>query len=212
MKTEYLIAALAADARSVSRPIARTLWIAAAAGLVVAGLIFFIEIGARPDLSVVIESPRFLYKYVLTLSLFVAAMGLMLHLAHPGAVPTGWLWALAAPPALLVAAVIVEFVVVPSSAWVDKLVGMNSLVCLVLIPVLSAAPLVALLLALRQGATTRPVLAGATAGLVASAIGATLYATHCQDDSALFIAAWYVIAITIVTVLGAALGARLLRW
>jgi hypothetical protein len=84
--------------------------------------------------------------------------------------------------------------------------------CLVLIPALSAAPFIALILALRQGAPTRPMLAGATAGLVAAAIGATLYASHCQDDSPLFLAAWYVIAVAIMAALGALLGARLLRW
>ncbi len=55
-------------------------------------------------------------------------------------------------------------------------------------------------------------LAGATAGLVAAAIGATLYASHCQDDSPLFVATWYVIAVAIMALLGAVLGSRFLRW
>ena len=55
-------------------------------------------------------------------------------------------------------------------------------------------------------------LAGAAAGLLAAGIGATLYATHCQSDSPLFVAVWYVIATAIVTAAGAILGSRLLRW
>ena len=64
----------------------------------------------------------------------------------------------------------------------------------------------------RQGAPQNPVRAGAIAGLLAGGIGATLYAVHCFDDSPLFVATWYTLAITFVTGLGALLGARLLRW
>jgi hypothetical protein len=55
-------------------------------------------------------------------------------------------------------------------------------------------------------------LAGATAGLAAAGIGALLYASHCQDDSPLFMATWYVIATVIVALIGALLGTRFLRW
>jgi hypothetical protein len=81
-----------------------------------------------------------------------------------------------------------------------------------LIPMLSAAPLIAVIIALRQGATTHPVLAGAAAGLLSAGIGAALYATHCQSDSPLFVAVWYVVATIIVTLAGAVLGQRFLRW
>jgi hypothetical protein len=78
---------------------------------------------------------------------------------------------------------------------------------------LIAAPvLIAALAALRRGAPTRPTLAGAVAGLAAGGLGATLYAAHCTDDSPLFVMAWYVPAIAIVTIAGALAGARLLRW
>ncbi|HUI21148.1 MAG TPA: NrsF family protein, partial [Methylocella sp.] len=58
----------------------------------------------------------------------------------------------------------------------------------------------------------RPALAGAAAGLLAGAIGAAFYATHCPDDSPLFVATWYTLAIAFVTAIGAIAGARLLRW
>jgi len=53
----------------------------------------------------------------------------------------------------------------------------------------------------RQGAPEHPALAGAAAGLLAGAIGAALYATHCPDDSPLFVAVWYTLAITFITAL-----------
>jgi len=44
------------------------------------------------------------------------------------------------------------------------------------------------------------------------ALAAALYALHCTDDSPLFVATWYSLAIAGVTVLGWAVGSRLLRW
>jgi hypothetical protein len=80
------------------------------------------------------------------------------------------------------------------------------------IPLLSLAPLAALLAALRSAAPQSPARAGAAAGLLAAASGATLYAFHCFDDSPLFVATWYVLAAALVVLLGALLGRRLLRW
>jgi len=78
--------------------------------------------------------------------------------------------------------------------------------------VFSAAPLAALLYALKSGAPDSPALAGAAAGLVAGSIGAAVYATHCIEDSPLFLALWYTIGISAVTLLGAAIGRHTLKW
>ncbi len=55
-------------------------------------------------------------------------------------------------------------------------------------------------------------LAGAGAGLLAAAIGATLYATHCPDDSPLFVASWYGLATLVVVIIGSIAGSKWLRW
>ena len=91
-------------------------------------------------------------------------------------------------------------------------IGADAAVCMKSIPSLALAPLAGVLIALRQGAPTRPGLAGAVAGLLAGAIGAALYATHCPDDSPFFVATWYTLGIAIVTAVGAIAGLRLLRW
>ncbi|NJO33150.1 MAG: DUF1109 family protein, partial [Rhodospirillales bacterium] len=54
--------------------------------------------------------------------------------------------------------------------------------------------------------------AGAVAGLLASGLSAALYATHCPDDSPLFVAVWYTLAVGAVVVVGALAGRRVLRW
>jgi hypothetical protein len=69
-----------------------------------------------------------------------------------------------------------------------------------------------MLAALRAGAPRSATLAGAAAGLVAGGVGATLYATHCVDDSPLFVALWYTAGVALVTLAGAILGRWLLRW
>ncbi len=57
-----------------------------------------------------------------------------------------------------------------------------------------------------------PALAGALAGLVSAGLAATLYASHCTDDSPLFVATWYTLATALVTAIGALLGAKVLRY
>jgi hypothetical protein len=80
------------------------------------------------------------------------------------------------------------------------------------VPILSLAPLAAVLWMLRRAAPAQPTLAGAAAGLVAALSGATLYAFHCFDDSPLFVATWYSLATLAMVGVGALVGRRLLRW
>jgi hypothetical protein len=95
-----------------------------------------------------------------------------------------------------------------------RLVGSNSRVCLTAIPLMSLPLLAAALIGLRHGAPTRPALAGAIAGLLSAGLAATLYASHCTDDSPLFVATWYTLATALVTAIGALAGsgAAVLRY
>jgi hypothetical protein len=77
---------------------------------------------------------------------------------------------------------------------------------------LAAPILIAALAVLRGGAPLRPGLTGAVAGLFAGGLGAALYATHCTDDSPLFVATWYSLAIAIMVLVGFAAGHKVLRW
>ena len=63
---------------------------------VAAAILFAVTLGMRPDVATSITSPRFLFKFVITLSLLASALGLLWNLARPGAIPVGWLLALAA--------------------------------------------------------------------------------------------------------------------
>jgi hypothetical protein len=185
---------------------------AVAGGILIAAIVFFVDIGFRSDISEALASNRFLFKFVVTVSLAVTAIWVTLSVGRPGGRLAHRGLALAIAPALLAGAAVVELLVVPASQWMPRLVGHNARFCLTLIPLLSIGPLACLLAALREGAASSPGLAGAVAGLGASGIAATFYAANCTDDSALFVITWYPIATLIVTTAGYLIGRKLLRW
>jgi hypothetical protein len=185
---------------------------AVAGGIIAAAILFFVGIGFRPDISEAVRSSRFLFKFVVTLSLAVSAIWVTLGVGRPGGSLAHRGLALVIVPALLACAAVVELLVLPESQWMPRLVGHNARFCLTLIPLLSIGPLACLLAALREGAPSNPGLAGAVAGLVASGIAATFYAANCTDDSALFVITWYPIATLIVATAGYLIGRKLLRW
>jgi hypothetical protein len=211
MKTEDLIALLAKDA-PVPWPLGRASTLALFASILFTATIFFSLIHPRPDVAQAAETVRFLFKFVVTLTLTATAMGLVLRAAQPG-VPLGiWRWSPLAAPILLFAAVIAELVTTPKSTWATHWIGVNISQCLTLIPLMSIAPLICLFLALRQGAPKHPGVTGAIAGLVSSGIAATFYASHCTDDSPLFVVTWYPLASAFVACIGYLAGSKLLRW
>lgn len=211
MKTNDLINLLAEDT-PVRMRLSRLMTIALVAGVLVSGAILLLTVGIRPHMASALDSARVLFKIGFALVLAISASGVVFRIGQPGlSVKASWL-TLLLPLALLVAAVGIELDVVPSTAWMGSLMGNNPGFCLMFIPVLSLAPLAAFMLALRSGAPERPALAGATAGLAAGGIAAALYVWHCSDDSPLFVATWYTIAIAFITAIGSLIGRRYLRW
>ena len=211
MKTEDLISALAADGKSTGN-LGRSLLLALVAGALVAGAGFFATLGLRHDIDGAMHTMRFMFKFVVTLSLAAAAIAVVWRIGRPG-VPLGLLsWALAIPVLLLAIAVMMELMMTPQATWAPRMAGSNSMHCLLSIPAFSIPTLAALLYALRESAPSNPAIAGAVAGLVSAGVAATYYASNCTDDSPLFVATWYTLAVTIVAVAGGLIGSRLLRW
>lgn len=211
MKTETLVEALARDT-VIPWKLEQSIRLALIAGNIIAGIVFFGGIGFRPDIALAMGTTRFVVKFAVTLPLAFAATAAMLRAGQPGALFGVRGWALALSPTILIFAVLVELVMVPPALWGSRIIGTHAQNCLTLIPLLSVGPLVCLLLALRKGASTRPALAGAIAGLAASGIAATFYATNCTDDSPLFVVTWYPLAVGFVTLIGGLTGQRFLRW
>jgi hypothetical protein len=211
MKTEQLIRAMAADtARSPQVTVLLAGAVLAAAALV--AVLFLPVLGVRPDLGAALTRVPVLLKQAYPAALAIAAFGAAVRLARPGLGAGGWALALAAVPLVLALAVAVELAVLPAADWGRALIGHSIGVCLPSIVGMSLPLLAGTLWALRSGASTRPALSGALAGLLSAGAATAVYAFSCTEDSPLFYAVWYVLAILGVTGLGALLGARLLRW
>ena len=210
MRTEQLVEILVAD-RAAKRPLACSLVIALTVGVVLSLAIFVVELGVRTDIGPALASWRFDLKVAVVLLGLGLAFGVCLDCARPDAPRHPWRRLLPLL-AVIATAVAIELASVPASVWGRRLVGSNVMICLPMVPILSLAPLAAALLILRRSAPASPVLAGAAAGLLAAFSGASLYAFHCFDDSPLFVATWYTLAILPVVAIGALAGSRFLRW
>lgn len=211
MKTDQLVEALVADGVAGARPIDRLLLLALAAGIALSLVVFFLTLGIRLDIAPALETWRFDLKIATAVLGLGLAFGVCRDCARPD-MPRHPLRRLVPLLVLIAVAVAVELALVPEAAWRQRLVGSNSMICLPMVPILSLAPLAAVLWMLRRSAPASPALAGAAAGLVAALSGATLYAFHCFDDSPLFVATWYSLATLAMVAVGALVGRRLLRW
>lgn len=212
MRTDDLIRALAEDrATPVVGPQRRVVLALAGGGAVTAALFFWL-FGMRGDIASALSTWRFDFKLVTMAALFAAAMIATLRLGRPTANTANAVRPILLVVLLLLAGLAAELVLVPSGDWSARLFGKNRFICLAVIPLLSVAPLAAILTAMRESAPASPSLAGAFSGLLAGALAAILYASHCTDDSPLFVLAWYTIAIALVMAVGALAGRTMLRW
>ncbi|ONG51092.1 hypothetical protein BKE38_16795 [Pseudoroseomonas deserti] len=216
MRTEDFIAALAADHRRPRLGPAVTpglaLGLAVASGGLAALLLLALVAGFRPGLGAALGTLRVGFKVALMLSLLAPALGLLRRLAEPGAPLGPWPRWLLLPSLLALAALALEAGAIPAATWRDRMIGQSAAFCLVMIPLLAAAPMAALMLALRQGAPTQPGLAGLVAGLASGCLAGGIYALRCGDDSPFFVILWFGLAIGIVASAGWLIGRRWLRW
>ncbi|MEN3793166.1 NrsF family protein [Fulvimarina sp. MAC3] len=211
MQTEQLIAKLQAEAAENPPPRALRWPLAALGAVLAAGLALLGTIGVRPDFMQAIETVRFDFKFLLTAILAGATLLVLRELARPTGDKRKLIF-LVLPVLLLVGSVLVELAMVPQALWETRMMGTNSMACLITIPLFGLVPLGLFLYTSAERAPLRPRLQGALCGLAAAAISAFFYAAHCIDDSPLFVATWYPSASAILVAAGALIGQRLLRW
>jgi len=212
VETDQLIRTLAADNSERSRPVGFVLALALVAAAPVSVVMFFATLGVRPDVMTAMHNPFFDLKFAVTLALAISAIAISLHLSRPEALLRGWALLLLVPAGLLAAGIGGEMMMPQRLPMMTRLVGHNSRACMTAIPLMSLPLLAGALYGLRHGAPTRPAVAGAIAGLLSAGLAATLYASHCTDDSPLFVMTWYGIAAALVTAVGALVGSRVLRF
>lgn len=213
MKTERLIGLLAADAEPVPRLAAtRRLGLAwlLALPLVVAIVVF--DYGLRRDLAQVSQLPMFWVKLLVPLSIAIAGFIAAQRLGRPGVRAGKAWWGVGAPIAALWSLALVVWLAAPAGERPQLLFGQTWRSCAWSIGFISLPMFVASLGALKSLAPTRPALAGAAAGTLAGGTAAAVYALHCPELTAPFLAVWYVLGMALPAALGASVGARLLRW
>ncbi len=212
MDTNDLIEGLVADRAVRVRTVDQWLPVALLIAAPFSIALFMAGLGMRPDIRDAMHNPFFDLKFVVTLSLAIPAIVLALRLSRPDARLDGLGWWLVLPFGVLSAGIAGEAMSNPQRSWIARLVGANALVCVTAIPALALPLLAAALFALRRGATSYPALLGLLAGLMAGGLAATLYAMHCVEDSPLFVATWYTLAIGLAGAAGALIGWRVLRY
>ena len=173
MKTDHLIRVIAQD-KTLTTPPGRVLPLALGFAVLLSATLFMLILGPRTDFADVAGTWRFTIKPMIPLIL--AGTGIAVAMALVDPVRRAPLGLLALAPVLLAVAVATELAALPAGVWGAALLGENALKCLIVVPGLALAPLAAFLWTARSGASTRPVLTGAVAGLLAAGIGASLYA------------------------------------
>jgi hypothetical protein len=213
MKTDDLITMLSTnvepvDTRQVTHTIRKALLIAGAA-VVIAVLL---ALGVRDDAMNSGALAALVLKLGATLVVLALASRYLIKVARPGGerqVPLVWI---VAPFVGIMMLAVLSLGSAPHAHWHGMILGDQWLECIISIPVIAVVPFAVLVWAVRQAAPTDLRRTGAVVGLVAGSLSAAGYAFHCMDDSVPFVALWYGGTILLCSVVGWALGPRLLRW
>jgi hypothetical protein len=213
MKTDDLIQALSTDlppasSRRLDRRLLLCLIPAGVLVLVVVGL----WLGFRPDLLPAMRGPTFWAKAAYTAVMTVAGFWLLARLGRPGAPVRAPLVLLGLTLAMVGGLAMFELFAMPMPQRMPAVMGDSARVCAPNIAILSALAAPVVFWAARAFAPTRPMLAGAAAGLLTGGLATTLYGLHCPENTAAFVAVWYTLGMMLAVSGGAVIGRFVFRW
>ncbi len=213
MKTEHLITALATGIDPVDRraPL-RAGGMALLAGTLLAAVLMWWLLELNPALPAFVGEPMFWIKLGFGLLLAGSSLLLVSRLARPGFAASFASWLPLVPVLVFWVLGVAVLLAAAPEARSELIWGQTWRTCLVFIPLLSVPMLIGGLYVLRGMAPTCPACAGAAAGALASGVGSAVYALHCPELAAPFLAIWYVIGAAVPVAAGAALGRLVLRW
>lgn len=212
MKTSELISSLVED-HAALKPVRRAhSLLRIAVGVMVSLAVFFAFLGVRPDFSQAVTDPRILFKFAISSALVVTLFPLAVMSLRPEFRPSEFLYWLIVPALVLLIGIVIQIASCETGTCIQGMIGNYPMACLRNIPALALGPFIALLTILRYGAPSEPTCGAAIAGAASGGIGAFIYAFHCPDDSSLFVALWYMSAVGLMTLAGAVIGSRILKW
>ena len=213
MNTDTLIDRLSERAIPVGPAMAVwTLFAGLGAGALVSFVTMMIWLGLRPDLGAAMHTTAYWMKFFYTLALAGFGFWTVERLSRPGARANLQSLFETLPVLLLAAAAYLQWSAAPAAEHRGLMMGHSHTVCPWRIVILSLPVFVGVFWSLRKLAPTKPILAGAAGGLLSGAVGAFIYAFHCDESAAPFVALWYTFGIALVGVAGGLLGRFLLRW
>src|SRR5277367_6342076 len=130
MMTSDLIDSLVRDQLPRTMRLTSRFWLSLGLGVLAGAVLFMVGVGPRSDFVMAIHTVRFDLKFVETLALASATVLLCFRLMRPDARIGTLGLCLAAPFLLLEMARVTELLLVPSSIWRARMIGVNSLKCL----------------------------------------------------------------------------------
>jgi len=211
MRTDELIAVLAADPRRVAPP-ARRLAIAMAVGGILALLGLIVALGSPIQPVAERGIARTVGKMSYPLAVGIIALLAALAAGRPGARVELRAALLALPVLAVAVSAAIDLADAPVVTWYGMLFGSTTVRCLAAVTLGSIPAFAALAWAFRELAPIRPPAAGFLIGLAAGGVSAAAYALYCREASTAFLMATYTPAMLIPALAGGYLGGRLLRW
>ncbi len=213
MRTEFLLDRLSQDLHPVRRrSIAREslLLLLLAAVEVVA----FLRMGfMRPDMPMAMDAPSFWWKLVGMGLIAVLGAGVAILSADPVRSPRpGLRWMFVCIAAVFASGWVIDATGNGLADLGHRLDWSHGLQCVWKMIVLSIPAAIALAVLIRRGAPTDRAGSALAAGLSSGAWGAFVFVFACPSDDPLYIAVWYTVGCSIVTILARAVLMRLSRW
>ena len=213
MRTESLVDRLSQELRPVRRrSIVREAQLLLL--LAVVEVTAFLGMGLmRPDMPVAMEAPSFWWKLTSMGLIAVLGAGVAILSADPVRSPRrGLRWILVCIVAILASGWLIDAAGNGLADLVRRLDWTQGLQCVWSMEVLSVPPAIALAVVIQRGAPTDRAGTALAAGLSSAAWGAFVFVFACPSDDPLYIAVWYTLGCSIVTILGRTILLRLLRW
>lgn len=188
--------------------------VAALLAIVIALVLSIVWLKPRLDLAPALIAENYVFglKLVFAMCVVITALPIVRDLSVPGRrVGLGLILA-TIPFLVMIVLALRELGARPFGEWSRDVGHAAWLECLWQIPALAIPAFVILAIAVRHLAPTDLTRTGAYIGLLAGGIGAIAYALHCHEDSIAFVAIAYSLAIAEMTLVGALIGPRMLRW
>jgi len=213
MRTDDLVTMLANGAGAATPMHAgRRIALASTIGALTAAPLLIGWLGLNPELGEATRLPMFWVKLGFAGAVVTGALAVASRLARPGDRVERALWSLFVPFALLWILAAWVLAAAAPEARRELIFGDTWTSCPFNIALLSVPAFIAAFGAMKALAPTRLAWAGASAGLLAGAVGALVYTLHCPELAAPFLGLWYILGMLIPAAVGALLGPRLLRW